>query len=353
MQERKYLRTLAPILFVLIISFLLSGCTSINEKSNDLSIVYSITTILAGSLLVGCCSTQKHSKYLLLLFSAVFITNIGYLALSLSTVLNEALLANRISYFGSVLLPMSMLFIILKDCKIQFPKWFPYAMLSIAIVVFLVAASPGYSDIYYKSVTLVFENGVSKLDKVYGPWHSIYYVYLFTYFLCMVIIILYAHTKHKIDSLRQTITLLIAVFVNICVWLLEQFVAFDFELLAISYIITELFLINIPSTNEDMIHQSNTTVNDSFFTLTKEEEIKINNLMLFLPTLTATEKEIYNHYVERRTPSQIMELLNIKESTLKYHNRNIYTKLGVSTRKELLDIVLLLEKQQLQNKREF
>ena len=33
-----------------------------------------------------------------------------------------------------------------------------------------------------------------------------------------------------------------------------------------------------------------------------------------------------------------MANLNIKESTLKYHNRNLYGKLGVSTRKELLEL---------------
>ena len=30
--------------------------------------------------------------------------------------------------------------------------------------------------------------------------------------------------------------------------------------------------------------------------------------------------------------------MNIKESTLKYHNRNLYGKLGVSSRKELLEV---------------
>jgi len=35
----------------------------------------------------------------------------------------------------------------------------------------------------------------------------------------------------------------------------------------------------------------------------------------------------------------------IKESTLKFHNRNIYTKLGISSRKELLMYAALMQKQ--------
>ena len=33
-----------------------------------------------------------------------------------------------------------------------------------------------------------------------------------------------------------------------------------------------------------------------------------------------------------------MANMDIKESTLKYHSRNLYGKLGVSSRKELLEI---------------
>jgi DNA-binding CsgD family transcriptional regulator len=35
--------------------------------------------------------------------------------------------------------------------------------------------------------------------------------------------------------------------------------------------------------------------------------------------------------------------LNIKENTLKYHNRNIYNKLGVSSRKQLIELALSAE----------
>ncbi len=55
-------------------------------------------------------------------------------------------------------------------------------------------------------------------------------------------------------------------------------------------------------------------------------------------TLTPAEKSIYDAYIARVTTKEIMATLNIKESTLKYHNRNIYGKLGVSSRKELLEV---------------
>ena len=38
-----------------------------------------------------------------------------------------------------------------------------------------------------------------------------------------------------------------------------------------------------------------------------------------------------------------MAALEIKENTLKYHNKNIYAKLGVSSRKQLVMIASLLK----------
>ncbi|MBR6650462.1 MAG: hypothetical protein IKL36_03530, partial [Clostridia bacterium] len=60
--------------------------------------------------------------------------------------------------------------------------------------------------------------------------------------------------------------------------------------------------------------------------------------MMGLKTLTPTERDIYDAYIARVTTKEIMANMNIKESTLKYHNRNLYGKLGVASRKDLLEI---------------
>ena len=47
---------------------------------------------------------------------------------------------------------------------------------------------------------------------------------------------------------------------------------------------------------------------------------------------------IYTFYIEGKTTKEIREKLNITENTLKYHNKNIYSKLGVCSRKELVEV---------------
>ena len=83
----------------------------------------------------------------------------------------------------------------------------------------------------------------------------------------------------------------------------------------------------------------------------KKKEIVLEDYEFFicnLKTLTPTEYRIYELYLAGKSAKEIMEMTGIKENTLKYHNKNIYNKLGVSSRKQLLRFASL--KQHLDSK---
>ena len=66
----------------------------------------------------------------------------------------------------------------------------------------------------------------------------------------------------------------------------------------------------------------------------RKKEIDPADYQIFidsLSTLTPAETQIFHLYLEGKLPKEILEELGIKENTLKYHNRNIYSKLGVSS----------------------
>lgn len=50
-----------------------------------------------------------------------------------------------------------------------------------------------------------------------------------------------------------------------------------------------------------------------------------------------TERKIFDLYIEGKSSAEILQLLEIKENTLKYHNKNIYSKMEISKRKELIE----------------
>ena len=345
------------IIFVYALS--LFGCGISGEKVANISMIYGIMSLCSLLLFTGYCFTvRKKNPWFLLLFFSVLIVNTGYSSLAVSKTLQAALWSNRISYFGSVFLPLSMLMIILDACKIKYRKTGLAILLAISLLVFLVAASPGILDIYYSDVSLEITNGVSRLCKIYGPWHSLYYFYLFGYFGSMIAIIFYSASQNRLESAGHVAILLVAVFVNIGVWFIEQFVPINFEMLSVSYIISELFLLSLHfmmqenNRQKELLESANAIAEARELQLQKLENEKLSNsspfnthsfeyLQRFLDgaeALTPTERAIYTYYLERKSTKEILELLNIKENTLKFHNKNIYSKLDVSSRKELLSV---------------
>lgn len=331
----------------------LSGCSSIDSKSASIPSVYGVIALISLVLLFCyCVFIKKKEVWFLLLFASVSVVNTGYFSLSVSSTLGEALLANRISYLGSVFLPLSMLMTILNLSKLRYKKWIPYVLLAITIGVFFIAASPGYLDIYYKTVSLEKINGTSVLVKEYGEWHCVYLYYLLSYFAVMIAVTLHAVIKKKVRSGLQSILILTAVFVNLCVWLAEQLASFNFEFLSVSYIISELFLIGLFLMIQDVEKQLAQVKAEPAVSEKEPEENKplsesyvekCRHLERNVPTLTATEKTIYDFYLEGKSTKEIIKYLNISENTLKFHNKNIYSKLGVSSRKQLVEFALALK----------
>lgn len=59
--------------------------------------------------------------------------------------------------------------------------------------------------------------------------------------------------------------------------------------------------------------------------------------------LTPTEKKVLEFYMARNTLKDIIEITGLKESTIRFHNRNIYAKLGVNSLKQLLRYAAVMQ----------
>ena len=166
----------------------------------------------------------------------------------------------------------------------------------------------------------------------------------------MIGVVVYAAIKRKMDSTAQIIVLISAFSVNIGVWFIEQIVKIDFELLSISYIISELFLLILhlivqeeERLFKEQIKNAN-LVNEGKQKFSESQKEVCEYFAEGFRELTPAERKIYGLYIEGKTTAEIREKLNITENTLKYHNKNIYNKLGVSSKKELLEVAKMVEK---------
>lgn len=81
----------------------------------------------------------------------------------------------------------------------------------------------------------------------------------------------------------------------------------------------------------------------------RTQEIDPADFQFFLDGIskfTPTEDKIFALYLDGKSAKEIIAILGITENTLKFHNKNIYNKLGVSSRKQLLRYATLMKKQE-------
>ncbi len=189
---------------------------------------------------------------------------------------------------------------------------------------------------------MISVDGAAVLRKVYGPLHIVYPLYLLAYFAAMVVLVLRAAIKKVMDTAARAVVLILAVFVNLAVWGVEQLMDNTFECLSVSYIISELFLLGLHLVLAEnrrltaLIEQA--ALPHDGASLPSPEQVSDPSLHLFLEgirRLTPTETTIFEARLARMTTEEILSTLCITENTLKFHNRNLYGKLGVSSRKEL------------------
>ena len=134
--------------------------------------------------------------------------------------------------------------------------------------------------------------------------------------------------------------------INIGVWLIEQLVSINFEMLSVSYIVTELFLLGlnvIMTENENLKTQISTnpthTSAPSYENTQESEENKPEDsisevqrqLLLNLERLTKTERIIFDYYIDGLSTKEIMAELKITENTI-----------ASATRQMLLHISLII-----------
>ncbi len=62
--------------------------------------------------------------------------------------------------------------------------------------------------------------------------------------------------------------------------------------------------------------------------------------------LTESERKVFDYYLKGKRVKEIAELAGVKESTIRFHNRNIYSKLGVNSLKQLLLFATIMKQEE-------
>ncbi len=315
-----------------------------------ISLIYGAIAAISLLFLIAYIIREKNKeRNFLYLFICVSLTNCGYFLLSVSSSVFWAMMANRLSYLGAAYSILIMLFIIYDLCKMRPRSWFKPLVFAISTLAFLLACSGEWLGLYYSCVAIEKVNGITKLVKEYGPLHNLYSLYLVSYVLGMISLIGYAGAKKRLVSPKYAIFLATAVLLNVCVWAVEQLISEDFELLSVSYVITEILLLTIYGVLRDygIIQPNQGLVSVQMLTdlnarqatpgeLPPAMEELFEDFSQKAKELSSAERRILKYYIDGYDTADIPELAFVSIHTVKKHNHSIYQKLNVSSRDELM-----------------
>ena len=289
---------------------------------------------------------KKDEPWLLVLFICIATVNLGYLLTSLSKTVEFALWANKVAYLGQVFVPMCMFMLISKLCGLTYKKWLMGVLIGLAVLMFAIVFTTGWLDWYYVNATIEFENGGAYLVKEYGVLHPTNLIYVVSYFVAMIVVIAIS-LKRNTGKLQTVAGLLLAVVLgNIGMWIVEKIISFHFEMLSVSYFMSELVFFFVYLIMYEYLALRNAPTVEERLGIdiaTMPMETKIGKILFHVKAdepLTARERELLELILQNKKRKDIAVEMLLSENTVKTYTRTLYAKIGVTSREELNALLL-------------
>ena len=176
---------------------------------NLLTVIISFIALVLFVLI----SERKVLFYNASFFLFVFIGNLGYFFLGNSTTVEEAILANKITYITGCILPLFLMMLVFDACKVMSNKAIRFAMYVLSGTVMLLAMTVGYTDWFYKECHIEKVNQVTVLVKEYGPGHSLFLFMIYGYLIAGITLLLYSLISRK-NLIYKNVVLLLFVYIT-------------------------------------------------------------------------------------------------------------------------------------------
>ena len=293
---------------------------------------------------------KQDEPWLFLLCVCVCIVNLGYTLIAFSKTVDFALLANKITYLGQVLMPLCMFMMISRLCGYVYKKWLICGLIGVAIVMLAIVCTTGYLDWYYVSATIKQVAGATVLIKEYGVLHPTNLIYVIANFIAMIVVVLTSLYKRKSESQKHASFMLAIVLGNIGLWCIQKIIPWEFELLSCIYLVSSLAFLLIWLMLQDYVlikdipkytlaEKKELTVQITTMTM----ETKLTKVLSFVKEespLSIREREILEMILIGKKRKDVASAMCLSENTIKTYTRSLYGKLGISCREELYELLL-------------
>jgi putative two-component system response regulator len=212
-----------------------------------MKIFYVVCLLLAVVLLLAYLyyNTKDMDSLVGIVFFSVVVSNWGNLMMASSKTLEELLLGKKISYFGSsIIMPASFL-LILSICNFNISKKFKLLIYVVSCLSFGLVSTIGNGNLYYSNEKIVFQNGVAMLKKDGEIFHTIYFMFLLSFVIMSVSIVIYTYVKKMSVSKRNIILFASMAAVNFLIFVICRMIHSEIEIMPLIYVVDATILFYI------------------------------------------------------------------------------------------------------------
>ena len=199
---------------------------------------------LAASLLMTLIYVfmwHKHfDVHITLIFVLVPVTNLGFAMFARTETLDEALMAQRLTYIGGCYLLLLILFSVFSLCQIRLNHWIRVGMLLVSSVIYASALSMGHSTLFYEDIQFAQTNGMVALLKQYGVMHSAFLGMIGAYFLISLVAIVYTYLRKNQVSRKMLYLLFVPVVVALLAYFGSRWLVPRVELIPLAYVFAQV-----------------------------------------------------------------------------------------------------------------
>ena len=188
---------------------------------------------------------KRFSVYFTLIFLLIPITIRGYISQTNALTLTEVISGIKLSYQGASFLLLFMMLAIFDLCNLNLSKLTKLILFFLTALIYLPVLTVGSGTLFYKSISLNIVNGRPEVIKEYGPFHTVFYVFLATYLLITVAGIIYTLIRKKEVSKKNLLILLFCEISAILMYLNQHIFHPVVDLSPFSYIVSEILLLII------------------------------------------------------------------------------------------------------------
>lgn len=195
-----------------------------------------LISIVELILLIAVYENSHHNIPQAMILVLIAFTNLGYSILIIAKGVDSAILANKIAYVGGVWIPLCVFMTVSRLCDMKFKIHLGGILSVFNLLVFLLAMTQGYSEIFYKTSGIEIHNGITVLHSVYGPTHILFYILLVVEIGLSFFVVFYTRViKKKSIPVAAIVVTFMPVILPRCVYITRALFHSTFDIMPIAY----------------------------------------------------------------------------------------------------------------------